>query len=309
MHRAFRYFVDGFPLWVILVSGLAFAWPGPFTVLKPGIVPGLGVIMFGMGMTLTLGDFQRVLRRPAAVALGVAAQYVIMPGLAWALAHAFGLSPELAMGLIVVGCCPGGTASNVIAFLARADVALSVTLTACSTVLAVVMTPALIWLLGGQYLPVHPGSLLLDVVKIVLIPVAAGLLVNALFQRRVARMADVLPAISVLIIVLVIATIVALSRDKLPGVIGVVGVAGVLHNVLGMGIGYGLATVFRMPVAVRRTIAIEVGMQNSGLAVALANAHFGALAALPASLFSVVHNLTGSVVAAVWRRTGTASNG
>jgi BASS family bile acid:Na+ symporter len=290
------------------VSGLAYAWPAPFAALKPGIVPGLGVIMFGMGMTLTLGDFQRVLRRPGAVALGVAAQYVIMPGLAWALARIFGLSPELSMGLIVVGCCPGGTASNVIAFLARADVALSVTLTACSTLLAVVMTPALIWLLGGQYLPVQPGSLLLDVVKIVLIPVGSGLLVNALFQRRVARMADVLPAISVLIIVLVIATIVALSRDKLPGVIGVVGLAVILHNVLGMGIGYGLATAFRMPLAVRRTIAIEVGMQNSGLAVALASAHFGALAALPASLFSVVHNLTGSVVAAVWRRTGAASN-
>lgn len=302
MNRALRYIVDGFPLWVLLVSALAYAVPAPFAALKPGIVPGLGVIMFGMGMTLSVADFRRVLQRPAAVALGVTAQFLIMPGIAWALAHAFHLGPELAMGMIVVGCCPGGTASNVIAYLARADVALSVTLTACSTVLAVGMTPALIWLLGGQYLPVDPGSLLLDVIKIVLIPVGAGLLINAGLKDRAAKIAQFLPALSVAIIVLVIATIVALSHDKLPAVIGVAGIAVVLHNVLGMLLGYGLATLFRMPVPVRRTMAIEVGMQNSGLGVALASAHFGAVAALPASLFSVVHNLTGSLVAAVWRR-------
>lgn len=303
--RLVRKWTDLFPLWVLLITPIAYLWPAPFAALQPGIVPGLAIIMFGMGMTLRPADFGRVARRPRAVLVGVAAQFAIMPLVAWGIARALALPPELAMGLIVVGCCPGGTASNVIVYLARADVALSVTMTACSTLLAVVATPALVWLLGGAVLPVSPGALLIDVAKIVLGPVLLGLASRALLGRRVERLLAGFPALSVLIIVLVIAAIVGLTHARLAAVIGVVGVAVALHNTLGLALGYGLAAAFRLPPAARRTIAIEVGMQNSGLGVALAAAHFGPVAALPGSVFSVAHNLTGSLAAACWRRRPT----
>jgi BASS family bile acid:Na+ symporter len=291
-----------FPLWVVLVALLAYQVPGPFAALQPGIVPGLALIMLGMGMTLTPADFRRVATHPRAIAAGVAAQFLIMPLLAWLLARLFRLPPDLAMGLIIVGCCPGGTASNVVAYLARADVALSVTMTACSTLLAVGATPLLVWWLGGAYLPVAPGALLLDVAKIVLGPVLLGLGLRALLGARLRGLLAIFPAVSVLVIVLVIGAIVGLTQARLAAVLGVVGLVVALHNVLGMALGYGLAALLRLPPATRRTIAIEVGMQNSGLGVALASAHFGAAAALPGSVFSVLHNLSGAITAAWWRR-------
>jgi BASS family bile acid:Na+ symporter len=293
---------DCFVLWVILFSAVAYLVPRPFAALAPGIVPGLGVIMFGMGMTLVPEDFARVARMPRAVLCGVVGQFCIMPLIAWLLAKEFRLSPEFAMGLIILGACPGGTASNVIAYLAKADVALSVTMTACSTVLAIVLTPWLIGVLGGQFLPVDSWGLFMSVVKIVLIPVGAGFILRHYLANRVERFLAIFPAISVLVIVVIIASIVAMSRDRLADAIGILGLLVLLHNLTGMVLGYGLATLFRLPVSARRTIAIEVGMQNSGLGVALAKSHFeSALVALPASLFSVVHNLSGSVVASRWR--------
>lgn len=297
-----------FVLWVIVFSIAAYLIPRPFAWLAPGIVPGLGLIMFGMGMTLVPDDFARVARMPRAILCGVLGQFLIMPLVAWAIAKGFRLSPEFAMGFIILGCCPGGTASNVIAYLAKADVALSVTMTACSTVLAILLTPWLIGVLGGSFLPVDSWGLFLSVVKIVLIPVGAGFLIRYFAGRRVERFLSVFPALSVLIIVLIIAAIVALSRDTLADALGVLGVLVFAHNLLGMSLGYGLATLFRLPVSARRTIAVEVGMQNSGLGVALAKAHFdSALVALPASLFSVAHNLTGSALANYWRSRQPAS--
>ena len=206
------------------------------------------------------------------------------------------------MGFIILGSCPGGTASNVVAYLARADVALSVTMTACSTLLAIVLTPLLVGVLGGQFLPVDRWALFLSVVKIVLVPVPAGLVVRYWLRERVQGVLAVFPAISVLFIVLIIACIIALSGESLKDALGTVGVVVVLHNGFGLALGYGLATLFRLPTSVRRTVAIEVGMQNSGLGVALAAKHFtDVLVALPASIFSVVHNLTGSALASIWR--------
>ncbi len=294
---------DYFVLWVVVFSALAYLVPRPFAALAPAIVPGLGVIMFGMGMTLVPDDFARVARMPRAVLCGVIGQFCIMPLVAWVLAKGFRLSPEFAMGFIILGACPGGTASNVIAYLAKADVALSVTMTACSTVLAIFLTPWLIGVLGGQFLPVDSWALFMSVIKIVLIPVAGGFAVRYFLRKRVERFLNVFPAISVLVIVLIIAAIVALSRDTLPDALGLLGFLVVVHNFTGMALGYGLATMFRLPRNARRTIAIEVGMQNSGLGVALAKAHFeSVLVALPASLFSVVHNLSGSYLASYWRR-------
>jgi len=295
---------EWFVLWVVICSALAYRFPAPFAALRPGIVPGLGVIMFGMGMTLVPADFARVAKMPRAVGCGILGQFLIMPLVAFALAKALRLPPELAMGFIILGCCPGGTASNVIAYLSNADVALSVTMTACSTLLAIGLTPWLIGALGGRFLAVDRVALLLSVLKVVLIPVLAGLGVRWWLRERVRTILAVFPAISVLVIVLIIACIVAQSRERLADALGVVGALVVLHNLLGLVLGYGLAWSFRLPRQARRTVAIEVGMQNSGLGVVLAQSHFtSALVALPSSVFSVVHNLTGSAAASYWRRT------
>ena len=304
MQRLLRRWTDGFVLWVLLFSALAWVFPAPFAALKPGIVPGLGIIMFGMGMSLLPGDFLRVLQQPKAIGCGVLGQFLLMPLIAWAITHALRMPPDLQLGFIILGCCPGGTASNVIVYLARGNVALSVTMTACSTLLAVLLTPFLVWTLGGEVIPVDFFALLESVVKIVFIPVAVGLLVHVWLGKRAESVNAAFPALSVLIIVLVIAAIVGLSHDALPKAGPLLAMGVVLHNGLGLAAGYGLARLFRLPAGDCRTIAIEVGMQNSGLGVALATNHFASLplVALPSGVFSVAHNLTGSLLASYWRR-------
>ncbi len=319
MIRLSAWCVQGFVVWVVLFSGLAWFFPVPFQVLKPGIVPGLGIIMFGMGMSLLPADFARVVTQPRAVACGLFGQFLLMPFIAWGIARTVGLPPEVQLGFIILGCCPGGTASNVIVYLARGNVALSVTMTACSTVAAVVLTPLLIQLLGSRVVPVDAWALFRSVVTIVLVPVSAGLVAHVLLGKRAARFNAVFPAVSVVIIVLIIAAVsvviivliiaavVGLSHNVLPQIGLALGGAVVLHNVLGLGMGYVLAWATGLSPEDRRTVAIEVGMQNSGLGVALASQHFSPLAALPASVFSVVHNLTGSLVASYVRQTDRVS--
>jgi len=302
-----RIWTSGFVVWVLLFSTLAWYFPGAFSALKPGIVPGLGVIMFGMGMSLVPADFARVLKEPKAVACGLLGQFLLMPLIAWSIAHLLGMPPEMQLGFILLGCCPGGTASNVIVYLARGNVALSVTMTACSTLLAVVLTPALVWALGGETIPVDFWGLFRSVVTIVFLPVAAGLAVHRWLGARVDAVNAIFPALSVLIIVLVIAAIVGLSHEVLPQAKGLLALGVFLHNSLGLAAGYALARfAFRLAPGDCRTVAIEVGMQNSGLGVALAAKHFAVLpvVALPSSVFSVVHNLTGSLLASYWRRGG-----
>lgn len=298
-----------FLLWVLLGAALAYGFPPLFTGFKPYIGVTLGVIMFGMGMTLTGADFARVLRRPRAVVAGILAQFIIMPSVAYALVKLFHLGPELAIGVLLVGCSPGGTASNVVSYLAKADVALSVTLTACTTILGIVVTPLLVKILGDQYLPVDGYALFRDVLQIILVPVVAGLLVRRYFTRIVSRLEPVFPLVSVLGICAIIACVVALSADKIGGLVGVVGLVVVLHNSLGLLFGYTAGKLLRLPESACRTIAIEVGMQNSGLAASLATQHFPALAAIPAALFSVVQNVTGSILATVFRRSSDANAG
>jgi len=304
---ALQFFVDYFFLWVILFAVCAYFKPAPFTALAPYINPGLGLIMFGMGMTLHKEDFQRILNMKRAVLCGLLGQFLIMPLTAAVLAKVLGLSPELSMGFIIVGSCPGGTASNVISYLSNADVALSVTLTASTTILGVVVTPALIWLYGGAYLPVEPLALLKSVLVIVLLPLAAGMGLHMLIRERIQKIEAVFPAISVLLIILIISAIVGLSQEKIADVAMLVILTAFAHNTIGLGLGYAFAALFRLPEQARRTIAIEVGMQNSGLGVSLATTHFASapLVALPSAIFSVVHNLTGSLLASVWSRRPT----
>ncbi len=295
-----------FTLWVLLASIIAFWHPPTFSFVLPHISLCLGIIMFGMGITLQIEDFKRVLIRPWPILCGVAAQYAIMPLLALSIARAIGLPSELAAGVILLGCCPGGTASNVICYLAGADVALSVSMTSLSTLLAPLLTPILTLLLAGQYLPVQAWELFQSIAVIVLTPVTLGLLARHFLGSVVQKGLDVLPLISVVTIVLLVGAIVGKSSDQLLAMGSVVILAVFLHNGLGLCLGYGVGVLADADPAQRRAMSIEVGMQNSGLALALASIHFSPLAALPAAFFSVWHNISGPLLASIWSR--SASN-
>jgi BASS family bile acid:Na+ symporter len=291
-----------FPFWALLASAAAFLYPSGFVPLKPAILPLLSMVMFGMGVTLTLNEFGEVLRRPRLVGLGVLLQFGVMPLAAWIIGQALGLPPALLVGLILVGTCPGGTASNVICYLARGDLALSITLTAISTLLAVLLTPALTWLYAGERVPVPAMEMLLSIAKVVLAPVALGVLLNRWMGPKIRAVQRIFPLVSMTAIVLIIAIVVALNRGNLATVGVATAVAVVLHNGAGLAAGYWITRALGYDTVRARTLAIEVGMQNSGLAVALATKYFSAAAALPGALFSIWHNLSGSALAAWWSR-------
>lgn len=291
-----------FALWVLLFAILAFFFPAPFKVVGPYIVPLLGLIMFGMGLTLSKDDFKEVAKRPVDVAIGVAGQFVIMPGLAWLLAKGLGLPPEVAVGVILVGCCPGGTASNVMTFLARGDVALSVAVTSVTTLLAPVVTPALIYLLASQWIEVSASAMFWSIVQVVVLPIAVGVIAQSLLREKVKAAVAVLPLVSVAAIVAIVAAVVAGNQARIATSGLMIFAVVVLHNGLGLLLGYWLAKLTGMDVSKRKAISIEVGIQNSGLGVALATAHFSPLAAVPSAIFSVWHNISGPIVATLFQR-------
>ncbi len=291
-----------FPLWALLFSLLAWLQPSLFADGKPLIVPLLSLVMFGMGLTLSVQDFQRVLITPGVIALGLLLQYSIMPLTALLISHLLGLGPELTAGMILVGSCPGGTASNVICYLARGNVALSISLTAFSTLLSVFLTPLLTLLLVDASIAVPAEQMLFSIFTMVIIPVTLGLALNHLFGDKIQALTPLFPAISVTAIVLIIAIIIALNAGSLLQLGVMLALAVALHNLAGLALGYFAARALRCDDATRRTLAIEVGMQNSGLAVALAFQYFTAATALPGALFSIWHNLSGSVLASVFSR-------
>ncbi|MBR5150088.1 MAG: bile acid:sodium symporter family protein [Bacteroidaceae bacterium] len=263
------------------------------------INPLLGVIMFGMGLTLNVDDFRVVFSRPKDVLVGSLAQFSIMPLVAWLLARVFALSPDLAVGVILVGCCPGGTASNVIAYLAKGDVALSVGMTAVSTLLAPLLTPLLVWLLAGTLVDVDALGMLLSIFYVVIAPIFTGFVVQKFLPRQTASVVPFLPAFSSVMIAFVVAIIVSHAADRLlqGGLMVLLVVA--LHNISGLLLGYGVARLVGLSYAKRVAVSIEVGMQNSGLASSLAALHFAAfpMAAIPGAIFSVWHNISGALVA------------
>lgn len=300
---------DLFPVWALAVSAAAWFAPGVFAPLRPAIVPLLGVIMFGMGITLTARDFGAVTKRPAVLGLGVVLQFAVMPAAAFGVARVLGLDAQLTAGLVLVGSCPGGTASNVIAFLAKADVALSITLTALSTVAAVVATPLLVDLYVGRSVDVDVVSMIGSVLRIVLVPVALGVAANTWLAPRLGGLETVkrfFPLVSVAAICVIIGIVLALSHERLVELSALVAFAVALHNAAGLAAGYALPRLLGCSERVCRTLAIEVGMQNSGLGVALAVQYFTPLAALPGALFSIWHNLSGSLLAALWSRRAPA---
>ncbi|MEP9384034.1 bile acid:sodium symporter family protein [Nocardioides sp. KR10-350] len=291
-----------FPLIVLVAGAVALAAPGAFSSWTAAVPWLLTVIMLGMGMTLRPSDFAIIGQRPWALLVGIVAHYLVMPLLGWGIAHVLGLSPMLTAGMILVGSAPSGTASNVMVFLAKGDVALSVAMSSVSTLLAPVLTPVLVLSLVGKDLPVSASDLFVDIVKIVVVPVIVGLLLRLAVPRLVERVLDVLPLVSVAGITGVVLAVVAGSADTVLSVGALVVLAVVLHNGGGLTLGYLFAKVTGLPVASRRTVALEVGMQNSGLAAALATAHFSPVAALPAAIFSVWHNVSGSLIAGYWGR-------
>ena len=287
-------------VWAYFTPSL-FAWMTSYTTIF------LGVIMFGMGLTLIPDDFRTVLSRPAEVLLGAVLQYTVMPFAGWLLAVALALPDDLALGVILVACCPGGTASNVVCHIARGDVALSVAMTVVSTLLAPLVTPFLVWFVAGSWVEVSLAQMVVSVIQVVLVPVALGIAVGALlgrFEAAAARVGEVAPAVSSVGIALIVAGIIAANADGLAECgLGVL-FAVVAHNALGIFAGWAASRVCGLDHAKTSAVAIEVGLQNSGLAVSLATANFAAnpLAALPGAVFSMWQNIAGSLFAAVRAR-------
>lgn len=285
---------------VLLLVVMALLMPAPFATIDLWVInPMLGLIMFGMGMTLSPQDFRIVFSRPKDVIIGCAAQFTVMPLLAWVLSWLFDLPPELALGVILVGCCPGGTASNVITYLAKGDLALSVGMTATSTVLAPLMTPLLTWLMAGKFVDVDAVAMLMSIVYVVIGPIAAGFLIQRYMPRFTRWAVAYLPAFSSLMIALLVAIIVGHNAGQLlkGGMVLVLVV--ILHNIGGFTLGYVLGRLLGLSDDKRKAISIEVGMQNSGLASSLATIHFAAypMAVVPGAIFSVWHNVCGAFVA------------
>ncbi len=304
MSRALAYATNLFPLWVLLGGVLAWFHPGWFAWFGGDCITwGLAVIMLGMGITLSVDDFKAVLKMPRAVGIGVVAHYAIMPFLGWSIAHLLRLETPFAVGLILVSCCPCGTASNVVNYIARSNVALSVLMTMCSTLGAIVMTPLLTKWLAGEYVAVDAPGLFLSTLKIVLAPVVIGVALNRFTPRLVKFILPVSPLISVLTITLICASIIGTNATDLARSGGELILAVFLLHTGGFFLGYFSSRLLRCDELTSRTISVEVGMQNSGLGAALAKEHFASmpLTALPCAISATFHSVIGSLLAGVWR--------
>lgn len=292
---------------VLAVAALALFVPKSFSWIGTSVIsPMLCIIMFGMGLTLKLSDFKPVFTHPKMIVIGELAQFIIMPAVAFLLCKVLNLPMELAIGVILVGCCPGGTASNVMCYLANGNVALSVAMTSVSTLLAPIVTPALVLLLGGQDVEVNVIGMFLSIVQVVILPIGLGLAVNHFFGGFAKRIEPVLPKISTIAIAMIVGIVVSANAGNIKSCSLLVAMAVVLHNVFGLLLGYLLSLAFKLAPEDRKAISIEVGMQNSGLATSLAATHFAMypMAAVPGALFSVWHNISGAITARIFKRIG-----
>ena len=288
---------------VLAAAVLALIFPSMLQQIRPTVINYLlGVVMFGMGLTLNLHDFKIVFSRPKDVMIGCLAQFTVMPLLAWGLARVFQLDEALALGVVLVGCCPGGTASNVITYLAKGDLALSVGMTGVSTLLAPFMTPFLTWALAGKSVNVDVVGMLLSILWVVILPIVVGLVVKWIWPKFTEQATDYLPAFSSVAIAFIVSIVIAANANKLmAGGLMIVMVV-ILHNLCGLSLGYLIGRLLGLSDPKRRAISIEVGMQNSGLASSLATIHFAAypLATIPGAIFSVWHNISGALVARIY---------
>lgn len=289
-----------FVLLVIIAAAVGLYQPEVFLWVKPHISLLLGIIMFGMGMTLRKEDFMGVFTRPKDVLIGLCAHYIIMPSVAFALVKLFDLPPELAVGLILVGCCPSGTASNVMCFLAKGDVALAVTIGAVSTLIAPLIMPLLILALAGKMVEISLAAMAIDIVKIVVVPIVLGVIVNTIFGAKAQKATKALPLVANIAIILIVGGVVSINAEKLLTTALIAIAAVMLHNLFGFLFGYLASKALGMDEFKRRAVTFEVGMQNSALGVSLAMSFFSPAAAIPPALFSVWHNISGPALAAFW---------
>ncbi len=310
MQRVCDFIAHWMGVLVLAVAALSLMLPASLVWIGTWVInPMLGIIMFGMGLTLTANEFKLILRRPTDILIGCLTQFTVMPLLAWGLTRFFTLPQELAIGVILVGCCPGGTASNVITYLAKGDLALSVGMTAASTLLAPLLTPLLVWLLAGTMVDVHASGMLLSIVYIVILPIVAGLLCQRFLPTITRSVTPYLPAFSSIAVALTVGIVVAHNADRLLTAGMLVVLVVMLHNLFGLGIGYLVGRLLRLQRSKSVALSIEVGMQNSGLATSLAVMHFAAfpLATIPGAVFSVWHNISGAIIARIYSRSAADS--
>ena len=292
-------------LFVLAVAALALLAPRTCLWIRTDWINVLlMIVMFGMGLTMKAGDFAVVFSRPRDVVVGCAAQFLVMPLLAYGLGKAFGLNAELMTGVILVGTCPGGTSSNVITYLAKGDTALSVGMTSVSTLLAPLLTPALTYLYLRASVEVDVQAMFVSIVQVVLLPIALGVLINRFFGKYTEKAKDALPSVSVAAICMIVAAVVSRNNEKIMSTGAVVFAVVVLHNLLGYLCGFLVGVLFKMDVPRKKAVSVEIGMQNSGLAVSLAGSAFPNLAAatVPGAVFSVWHNISGAILAGIFRR-------
>lgn len=298
--RSARIAVLVFPIIIVAAGAFGLFFPGVALPLNPLVPYLLGVVMFTMGLTMKAPDLKLIVRMPQAVAIGFVAQFTIMPLVGLGLAVLFGFEPLLVVGMVLLGSVPGGASSNIVAYLARGNVALSVAMTTLSTILAPFITPFIVLWLAGSYLPVDFGSMFFQIMQITIIPVALGIIVKLVAGKFVEAISAVIPWVSVSVLSLVIAGIMARSAGVVMASAGLVVLAVILHNATGFTLGYMAAWAGRLGARERRAVAVEVGMQNAGLAAALANSHYGPLASLPAAVATIWHNIGGALLAALF---------
>lgn len=302
LKRVSQFATKTFLFWMLIAAIIGFVFPKSLAHLGTLVPYLLGIVMLGMGMTINLKDFKVVFKSPKPVIIGVILQFTIMPTLAFLIAKIFHLPPEIAIGVILVGCCPGGTSSNVMSYLANANVALSVAITSVSTLLAPIVTPALIYLFANEWLKVSFLSMFWSVVQVVLIPIAIGFIFQSITKKVAEKTVAILPNVSVIAISLILASVVGGSKEQILKTGLLIFLVVIVHNVLGYTIGFILARVFKLERRDQKAVSIEVGMQNSGLAVSLATVHFSPLAAVPGAVFSFVHNISGPILAKYWSK-------
>jgi len=302
LQKILKVYTKFFAVWVILFGVVAYIFPKPFVALRPGMDWFFALTMFGIGAVLDVEDFKRIAKKPTVVLIGSAAQFIIMPLGAFALAKLFRLPPEIAVGLILTGSAPGAMSSNVMSYIAKADTAYSVSLTTVSTLLCPLFTPGLTFVLAGSALPVPVLKMVLSVIKMVIVPLFIGFGVRHYFKDKVQKVLAIFPAISVTFIIFICSLVIALNRNYLAQVTLLILAAGVILNIYGMLAGYGVGAIFRMEIRRRRTLAIEIGMQNAGLGTVLALKHFGEKAAMPTAIFVFICIITASIMAERWRK-------
>jgi BASS family bile acid:Na+ symporter len=300
--KILSFYTKYFAVWVIIFGVVAYQVPGPFAALKDYMYWFFALTMFGIGAVLQIEDFKRIAQRPIIILIGCCSQFSIMPLGAFLLAKLFNLPPEIAVGLILTGSAPGAMASNVMSYIAKADTAYSVSLTTVSTLLAPLLTPGLTFVLARSRLEVPFWEMVGSVIKMVIVPLFMGFGVRHYLKEKIEKISAIFPAISVTFIIFICSLVIALNKDYLVNVTAVILAAGVLLNIYGMLAGYGVGSAFRMEVRRRRTLSIEIGMQNAGLGTVLALKHFGEKAAIPAAIFVFICIITASIMAELWQR-------